>query len=223
MTEFSSTIATSIEDAGSVVVNIGDGPVTPDFDGKSRGWAARLILDPEDRTVTLHATVGGGIPASVWHGRACALSIPADAAGESVRSILESEVAQEHLRAIFAAYAGAEWDGGNKVGVWNREDPEDPKSRGAHIRNLEELEALLEEVHRYQDAASWIGGETATVCAEARAAVAGLKGEAAEAALRTLACGIAAEAETSGTILDVGEVQDFLASLLEEEDRLPLG
>ena len=83
------------------------------------GQVYYLLLDPEDRSVTVHSGDGNTISAVIWHRRAVAITVPGDLHGAYVQ-----EWAQEHLEeigAVFERYQGTRWTGSNQVGVWATE------------------------------------------------------------------------------------------------------
>lgn len=141
-------------------IDIQDGPVTPDFDGGSRGWQARLILDPESREVTVYAAIGGAVSAPLWHGRWLSVSLSAAASGEHLRELLNGEEAMGLLHDIFDCYRGCRWDGHNNVGEWEYE-VHDETEHGTvktwpHHAMVESLQRLVEDVPRFWSAADWL-------------------------------------------------------------------
>jgi len=141
-------------------IDIDDGPVTPDHDGRGRGWQAILILDPEAREVTVHAAIGGAVPAPLWHGRWLSVSLKAAASGEHLRDLLKGEEAMGILNDIFDCYEGSRWDGHNHVGVWKCE-VHDETEHGTvktwpHHAMTEALQRMVEDVPCFWSAADWL-------------------------------------------------------------------
>jgi len=134
-----------------LTVSIQDGPLTPDFDGRNRGWRACLLLDPEDRTVSVFACIGSGTPEPVWHRRALTVSVNQAASGEHVAALVEANAAL--VQQIFDRYEGSHWDGNNTVGTWDEGDDGDLDALVQH------LEAALEQAPTYWAAGDWLSGD----------------------------------------------------------------
>lgn len=211
MTTIDTIAADTTETVAPVTVAIDDGPLTPDHDGRSRGWDASLHLDPEDRTVTVHAGIGNGTTFAVWHGRALSLAVDKAASGEHLRAVLESEEAQTILDEICGCYEGERWDGNNNIGQWSKdEDGEEP-----HRALVDQLEAMIAEVPCYSSAADWIGCAWGECRSEVEAAILGAASDGAEeAALDALAVAWIDNAEE--TILDRGDVRDQIDAMAEQ-------
>lgn len=203
-----------------VTIRIDAGPVTPDFDGRSRGWQAVLILDPDDRDVTLHAGIGAGTPGNVWHGLALSLSINTAASGEALTEILESDEAQALLAAICDSYEGTRWDGHNTVGVWAKDEDGEP----LYATDIAVLSDMLKEAANYWAAGDWFAGAWHEVRAEVRAAIlASATEEAERLALAALVSNYVTGAAADNALLDESDVAECVADLAaqatdEDED-----
>lgn len=196
-----------------VSVSIDDGPVTPDFNGRSQGWRASLVVDPEDRSAYLDTGIGAGTPGNVWHGRALDYSIDSTASGEHLRALLEGEEGQALLAEICDAYQGAEWDGHNLRGTWAAGTEDD--STAADAAGLA-LRALLEELPTYWAAGDWIGGDRPGVTREVRSLILAAESDEAEAkALRQYAERMAEDAERDA-LLDVDDLESEIQRIAEE-------
>lgn len=220
MTHDSTTPATETTPATiePVTIRIDAGPVTPDFDGRSRGWQAVLILDPDDRDVTLHAGIGAGTPGNVWHNLALSLSINEAASGEALTEILESDEAQSLLAAICDSYEGTRWDGHNTVGVWAKEENEDGEflayTHEAHVARLEEM---LSEAATFWSAGDWFAGAGSNCRADVRKAIlASATEEAERLALAALVTGYVTDGAENDALLDEGDVAKYVARLAAE-------
>jgi hypothetical protein len=96
-----------------VTWDVGDRPID---DFEHRGWRHSLVLDPESRHVQVFSTIGDGIPADVWHGRAKSWKLPA-CTPESLGNWLENQT--DLFSALCEEYLGDEWNGTNRVGKWS--------------------------------------------------------------------------------------------------------
>ncbi len=205
------TIAT--ETVAPVTIAIDDGPVTPDADGRGRGWRASLVLDPEERRVTLFACIGSGTPADVWHNRSLSLAIDAAASGEAVRTILEGDDAQAILADLCDQYEGDTWDGHNQVGRW----PCDENGMPDHVGPLANLEAMIAEAPCYQSAADWCSPAWSECKREVESAILGAKDTAAkEAALAALVDKWAVDARDNGALIDANDLRKQVDAMAEE-------
>lgn len=200
---------TETADELSFTIAIDDGPVTPDYDGASRGWRACLILDPEDRTVSLYRCIGSGTPVNVWHNRALTASINIAASGEAVAEILREHASA--VEAIFDSYEGSEWDGHNHVGSWATDDQQMP----TYTADLASLEAALEDAPTYWSAGDWLEGDWSGSKRELRKALAA--GQTAD----EVAAAWVASGRSDGALLDHDDVAKQIARMvkeIEEED-----
>lgn len=196
-----------------VSVSIPDGPVTPDADGRSRGWSAALVVDPESRSAYLFTTIGAGTPGNVWHGRARCYTVNPAASGERLRALLESEEGQRLLAEICDAYQGAEWDGHNLRGQWAAGTEDDGTADDAAGLALE---ARLAELPTYWAAGDWIGGDRPGVAREVRELVLAAESDEAEArALRQYAERMAEDAARDA-LLDADDLETEIKALAEE-------
>lgn len=196
-----------------VSVSIPDGPVTPDFNGRSQGWRASLVVDPEDRSAYLDTGIGAGTPGNVWHGRARSYTINVAASGEALRALLEGEEGQALLAEICDAYEGAEWDGSNLRGQWAAGTEDD--GTADDTAGLA-LEALLAELPCYWAAGDWIGGDRPGVAREVRELILAAESDEAEAkALRQYAERMAEDAERDA-LLDVDDLESEIKALADE-------
>lgn len=216
------TAIETTETAAPVTIAIGEGPVTPDHDGRSRGWRCSLVINPETRTVTLDAGIGSGTPMNVWHNRALSLSLNVAADGEAVTELLEGEEAQELLAAICDSYEGTRWDGHNNVGCWAAD--EDDATMPAHVHWTTRLEAMLEDVSCYGSASDWLGGAWSECRDEVAKVIAGAATDKAEAeAIDSLIERWIDDARSNASLLlsesDVRRsVESMIEQLTEEDD-----
>lgn len=194
----------------TVDIRIDDGPVTPDADGRNRGWSAALWLDPEDRDVTVWRGIGNGVPAHVWHNRSMHVAIHAGASGESVRAICEAHRAT--IAAIFDSYEGAEWDGSNHVGSWETDDDGEP----LYVPLVAKLEAALAEAKTYWPAGDWLSGAWEEGKHEVAEAIDGLDGDAREAALDEVAEAWVAQGKSDGVTVDLADVRRQIDRMVEQ-------
>ena len=212
MTNIDTIAADTTETVAPVAIAIDDGPVTPDADGRNRGWRASLILDPTERRVTLFTRIGSGTPVDVWHNRALSLSVDAAADGAAVRAILEGEDAQATLAGLCDMYEGDEWDGHNRVGRW-------PSTDGIedHVGPVASLEALVAEAPCYSSAADWCSPAWGECKREVEAAILAAKDDAAEeAALAALADEWATDARDNGALIDATDLRGQVNAMAEE-------
>lgn len=199
------------ESFAPVAVTIDDGPLTPDTTG-TRGWRACLVLDPEERTVYAFTAIGSGTPMNVWHNRALAISVNALTSGEHLRELLEGDEAQALLADLCDQYEGEEWDGHNNVGCWTCDEE---TGLPEHTDAVAALEAMIEDVPSYWNAADWISGAYSECKREVRAAILSARDEAAEeAALDELADEwIDADGDA---ILDRADVRKQIDAMVED-------
>lgn len=179
----------------AVKIDIGRGPATPDFDGRSRGWRCNLILDPSYKEVTLFRTIGSGWPMSSHYARTLTLSLDSSACLDHATRILESEEVQELLEEIVSLYKGDEWNGSNMVGTWDG----DPHYLDMLVSKVEEF---IESVDRYQSASDYMSHarqELAMTVKDLSSSMPENK------AIRKLASDIVSEVKHDGVLLDVEE------------------
>lgn len=188
----------------TITFDLHSGPTTPDFDGGSRGYSARVILDPERRRVFLTADIGPAMPAPLYHERWVSLHVNPAAAEEIVAERLQGQT--ETIQEIFALYEGAEWDGHNLKGQWSA-----PDERNAL---LEQLERSLDDVPCYWAARDWLYNDARTLAQEALRAF--KKGpEAMEEYIRELV----AQAKTDDCLLDPSDVARTLDKFMGDLKR----
>ena len=189
-----------------IKVCIEDGSVTPDNDGRNRGWNCCLELDPEDRAVSVSSHIGSGISAKAFHHRTVCLSLSTCASGKHVRELLEGDEAQEIMDDICDMFEGVEWDGHNNVGKWRSGDDgcEEP-----HMDLVRKLEEMLESVPDFTSASSYIGCASGDMREEIREKVGKLLGEDRDRAIEELAKQWVEEAEQNGVLV---EEDDMLSS-----------
>jgi hypothetical protein len=213
MTNLDTVTAAPETTIAPVAVAIDDGPVTPDADGRNRGWRASLVLDPAERRVTLFTCIGSGVPADVWHNRALAIAVDTSASGEAVRAILEGDDAQAILADLCDMYEGDTWDGHNHVGSW----PCDETGMADYVGPLASLEAMIAEAPCYQSAADWCSPAWSECKREVEAAILGAKDAAAEeAALAALVDKWATDARDNGALIDANDLRKQLDAMAEE-------
>lgn len=207
------------EDFEPIEIAIEDGPVTPDFDGRSRGWRASIVIDPEDREVTLYTCIGSGVPMSVWHGLQMQIGIDIAASGESVRELLESDEGQSLLNDLIDCYQGSRWDGSNTVGSWGRDEDGFLTCDGV----TEKLSQLLEQAETYWSASDWLACDWSGCKSEvAKIIMSATSDEAEEKALGEHAEMLVDTGRSDGSLLDiddVGEQIELLVSEVEQDDE----
>lgn len=197
-----------------IAIRIDDGPLTPDFDGRSRGWKAILVLDPEDRDVTVFTCIGSGTPMSVWHNRALGVAVNEAAAGESVRAILEDH--RNQIDAIFATYQGTRWDGSAHVGQWSTDESNVPE----YALLLEALELALESASAYWSAGDWLGGDWSGCKRELANAMAEAgDDEDRDAVLDRVAAQWVEEGKSNDALLDLADVRRQIDRMVEQLDK----
>jgi hypothetical protein len=167
---------------------------------KSIGEKAVVILDPEDRSCSAYTFIGSGVPAKVWHHRAVTIALVAEASLEAVESALRG--GESTIEALFALYAGKDWDGSNHVGTWN--DPDDTR-----FVLLEKLESELGEVPTYWDASDYFAPVVVEIAGDVAALV--RTGVRPEEAIELIAKKEVDSAED--VILELGDVEDTIREL----------
>jgi hypothetical protein len=196
-----------------VTVAIDDGPVTPDADGRSRGWRATVIVSPTERRASLFTAIGSGVPADVWHNRVLSLAVNTAASGEAVRAILEDDAAQAILADLCDQYEGDRWDGHNHVGRW----PCDEGGTPDYLPLIMRLEAMIAEAPCYSSAADWCSPAWSECKREVEAAILGAKdADAEEAALTALVDKWATDARDNGALIDAADLRKQVDAMAEE-------
>jgi hypothetical protein len=196
-----------------VTVAIDDGPVTPDADGRSRGWRATVIVSPTERRASLFTAIGSGVPADVWHNRVLSLAVNTAASGEAVRAILEDDAAQAILADLCDQYEGDRWDGHNHVGRW----PCDEDGTPDYLSLIMRLEAMIAEAPCYQSAADWCSPAWSECKREVEAAILGAKdADAEEAALAALVDKWATDARDNGALIDAADLREQVDAMADE-------
>lgn len=187
-----------------IKVCVDDGSVTPDSDGRNRGWQCHLELDPEDRVVFVSAQIGSGISSRAFHDRSVCLGLSTVASGKHVRELLEGDEAQEIMGKICDMFEGVEWDGNNHVGIWREED-----GQVAYLDHVRKLEEMLESVPEFGSASDYIGCASGDMRHEIREKVGRLLGDERDRAIEELAQEWTEEAERDGFLI---EEDDMLSS-----------
>lgn len=209
-TETPAAVETTETAGADITISVDAGPVTPDFDGCSRGWSAELILDPEDRTVVLNAKIGNGTPAFVWHNRAITLSVNESADGEAIERILEAH--REAIDEAFETYEGASWDGHNMVGSWESDDD----GRPLHEAILGSLQDEINGAPCYWSACDWLGGAWSECRRDLEGRIGDLGGEALAKKLGEVAEAWANEGASNDALLDADDVRKQIDRMVEE-------
>lgn len=204
-----------------VNINIEDGPVTPDFDGRSRGWQASIIIDPEDMEVTLYTCIGSTTPGNVWNGLALEVPVKNSAAGESLREILLSDEAQALLSMICDNYEGQEFDGHNMVGKWARtESPDGEFLEHLHHGDLDHLARIIDEqVKCYWSASDWLDGAWTECLRDVAHVLDTTDGKDREEAIASLVNEWTKEASANDALLDEADVRVLVDRMVEQVQR----
>lgn len=196
-----------------ITITIGYGPVTPDFDGRDRGWKSRLILDPEAREVRLYTDIGNAIPMALHLGTEVSFGCDESAAGESLQELLEQGDAQALLDQVCDCYLGERWDGQNSVGQWDKDDD----GITLHVALLEQIEELIREAKQYTGTKDWIDGTRSECVAEVKKTIlAAASAEAEVKALVELADEWIGVARSDGILLDRADVVEEISELAQE-------
>lgn len=206
--------AETTDDFEPITIDIEDGPVTPDFDGRSRGWQASIVVDPEERSVFLYTCIGGGVPASVWHNLQYQIGINVAASGESVRELLESDEGQSLLDQLIDCYQGSKWNGS-----WGRDEDGFLACDGV----TEKLSQLLEQAETYWSASDWLACDWSGCKSEVtKIIMSATSDEGERVALGEHAEMLVDTGRSDGSLLDiddVGEQIELLVSEVEQDDE----
>lgn len=178
-----------------------EGPTTETDD------SAIVILDPEDRSVSLWVGSRACCPEGVYHGRHVGITLPrGPIAREDVQAVLEG--LDGTIRTLCALYEGPRFDGHNLVGAWSDDE--------ARARLIQELGDALDEANlrRYSDAEGWLESGRDQVLGELRRRL-----------IETGDLNAALDAQTEReldmacceVLLDHEEVRDTLSAWAEQE------
>jgi hypothetical protein len=183
------------------------------------GESARIILDPEDRSVSVYRAIGNGVPERVWHNRALILSITsANAELGSVEGALREQ--EELIAQIFSIYGGTRWDGNNHVGIWPKPAAQYDQSPADTL-----VEAISEAINaegatkHYWDAGDWLSPAKPDVMAGLRSALREREDGDLEQAIAEYAREEISDADAD-VILDEDEVVAELTRWAEDDEEI---
>lgn len=193
------------EAAGAdIKIVIDDGPITPDFDGCSRGWRSELILDAEERKIYVYTCIGAGTLGTVWHGIDRSASVNESASGEHVRAILEDN--RDLIDSIFDCFEGRTWDGSNHRGTWSEE------ADGL----IASLEAKVAEAPCFWSAGDWFSPAWSECKRDLEKRIGDLGGEALDKKLGEVAEAWVTEGASNDALLDADDVRKQIDQMVEE-------
>lgn len=125
-------------------IDVGEGELS----GVS-GYRHYLVVNPEQRSVSLFYCYGAGTPESVWHRRCTTIDLPVGVYADSVVECLRAHT--DELDEIADLYEGTEWNGSNHVGHWSDTERRD--------QIAETIEHALSELPRRHDEKEWLWGD----------------------------------------------------------------
>lgn len=199
-----------------VEIALEDGPATPAATSGD-DWQASIVIDSEDRRVTLFRKLGPGWPVRVFNSIDLALSIPATVSLSHLRELLEGEQAQACLIRIVDSFEGCSWTGHATQGDWATDDEGSP----VYAEELTSLGDLIEQAGLpcYSSAGQWLEPCWSEVREQVRKALY-LAPETAQegAALDRLAAQLVKEGEDAGALVEVSDVRRQLQSMAEALD-----